>query len=212
MSFPIQALVIGVTWAILLAVYGFYRLSGAHRLLEQSPVIEFDAASPENRSPGSWLSKAGVLWVFAANICPLMLVLAAPFFPELETTLNGLRMTLPAAVNLAGSIGFVAYSIWGLLVLIYNPNYTPLFQKTNRQYHLAVQGPYRLVRHPRYAAEALCNLLLFLMTGLWLPLLGVLAWPAVVRQAQAEEAALLDSAGNLYQEYRNHTGMFFPRF
>lgn len=212
MSFPVQAWVVGITWAVLLAVYGFYRLFGTGRMMKHCPVIEFSETDHQNRSPGSFITKAGVLWTFCANICPLLLVLSTLLFPNMEVTLNDLSLDLPGWVNIGGSIGFVLYSIWGLLVLIYNPNYTPLFQKAPHQYHLATQGPYQLVRHPRYAAEALCNLILFLMTGLWLPLLGIFTWPVMVQQARAEEKALLGSAGSIYREYRHHTGMFFPRF
>ncbi|MGC9397330.1 MAG: methyltransferase family protein [Anaerolineae bacterium] len=113
--------------------------------------------------------------------------------------------------NVAGGVLFVLYSLWGLLVLFYNPNYTPLYQQTRGQYVIVTEGPYRWVRHPRYAAAALANLIFFLFTGVWLSLLGILGWAAVYAQSKAEELFLLTLAPQVYGDYRRRTGMFFPR-
>ena len=119
---------------------------------------------------------------------------------------------LPLWVKATGSVLFVLYSLWGLLVLFYNPNYTPLYKSLQGKYIIVTEGPYRLVRHPRYAAAALGNLIFFLFTGVWLSLLGLLGWPAIYAQGKAEEEFLLALAPEAYGDYHRRTGMFFPRF
>jgi protein-S-isoprenylcysteine O-methyltransferase Ste14 len=76
---------------------------------------------------------------------------------------------------------------------------------------IATEGPYAVVRHPRYASEALMNIVLFLFTGFWIPLLGMIGWPTMYCQAQAEEHYLLMAAEKEYDEYRSRVGMFFPK-
>lgn len=101
-------------------------------------------------------------------------------------------------------------AVWGLLAALFNPNYTPCFQPMKKQFLLAMRGPYAVVRHPRYAGEAWLNVILFMFTGIWLPLLGVLRWIAMYDQARAEEEILMTLAGEEYKKYRQRTGMFFP--
>jgi len=97
------------------------------------------------------------------------------------------------------------------VVVFYNANYTPLYKRIHGQYVIVTEGPYRLVRHPRYAAAALANLTFFLFTGVWLSLLGLLGWAAIYAQGKAEEQFLLTLAPEAYGAYRRRTGMFLPR-
>jgi len=124
---------------------------------------------------------------------------------------NTISVDLPPWVNFSGSILFVLDAVWGLLALLFNPNYTPMFQPMKKQFLLATRGPYAVMRHPRYAAEIWLNVILFLFTGIWLPLLGALGWVAMYYQARAEENLLAALAGEEYDRYRQSTGMFFPR-
>ncbi len=102
-------------------------------------------------------------------------------------------------------------AVWGLLASLFNPNYTPLFQAMKDRFLLATRGPYAVIRHPRYAGEAWLNVILFMFTGSWLPLLGALGWIAMYYQAVAEEEILTTPAGEEYEKHRQRTGMFLPR-
>jgi protein-S-isoprenylcysteine O-methyltransferase Ste14 len=206
-----QALIIGITWAVLLMVYAFYRRFWRDRFRKHLLVIEVDNVVNQTSSPGSLLSKSGVLLVFGANIITFMLVIAAVLFPTLGEYVDRFRIALPGWINLVGSILFVLNAVWGLAVLVFNPDYTPLYKELSGQFLLARQGPYHVVRHPRYAAEAMLNIALFLFTGVWISLLGIIGWPAMHSQALAEEEYLMKVAGRAYAEYRRNTGMFFPR-
>lgn len=204
-----QIAIILATWGVLFALYAVLKHATKVCLSKAPIIVELDGDSaprPESRLAGS-----GVLFVFAANIATVGLVLLSAISPSLETGLAFLRLKLPPWIQISGCILFVLYSVWGLLVPLYNPNYSPLFKHLRGQYIIATEGPYRLVRHPRYAAEALANLILCLFTGYWLPLLGVLSWAGIYAQARAEERFLLALAPEAYGAYRRRTGMFFPR-
>ena len=205
----IQAIIILITWGVLLALYVLNKHVIKIRFLKAPVVLDLSAA-PAPR-PGSFLSGVGALFVFVINGAAIGLVFGGALSPPFETTSGFLRFELPLWVHFAGGVLFVLYSLWGLLVLFFNPNYTPLYKQPRGQYVIATTGPYRLVRHPRYAAVALANLIFVLFTGFWLSLLGILGWVAIYVQARDEEQFLLTLAPRAYGEYRCRTGMFFPR-
>lgn len=209
MSARTQTTIILITWGVLLTLYALAKYAIKNRFLKAPIVVDLGAV-PALR-PGSFLSGAGVLFVSVINIATIGLVFWATLSPSPVNVLGFLRLELPFWVNAAGSVLFVLYSLWGLLVLSFNPNYTPLYKPLPGQYVIATEGPYRLVRHPRYAAAALANLIFFMFTSFWLSLFGILGWAAVYAQARAEEQLLLTLSPQAYGAYRRRTGMFFPQ-
>lgn len=210
-SIPAAARVILITWGVMAVLYALGRGWLKTRLLPRATIIRLSAAAQAQTRQGDWSARAGTLWVFMANICTAGLVIAALCLPAVSTFLATVRIALPAGVTALGRLLFVAGQLWGLGAMLYNPHYTPLYRPLRREFILATQGPYALVRHPRYAAEAALNGALFLLTGVWLPLLGLLGWWGLHRQAVAEEQCLLAIVGEPYREYRRQTGMFWPR-
>ncbi len=211
MSIQAEALIIACSWSILLLLFFLNRFLLKDHLTRGSPVIYFQAIPRLENKPGSFLSRVGVLFVFMVNIITFFLVFAAALFPPFEQRLSPLEVNLPPWVNILGCVLFVIDYLWGFFALIYNPNYTPLTQGMLRRFTLATQGPYRIMRHPRYTSEAFLNIALFLFTGIWLPLVGVAGWAAIYFQGRAEEAYLLAIAEKEYSQYCRRTGMFFPR-
>ena len=211
MSYQTESITIITTWVALLIFLPISRNFVKQRFLKGAPKFRISTASGQNNKPGSPLSQIGTLFVFIANIATFALVFTAAMTPASIQPLNWLSVHLPPWVSILGSILFVLNAVWGQLVLLFNPNYTPLFQPMRDQFLLATRGPYAVLRHPRYAAEAWLNMVLMIFTGFWLPLLGALGWIAMYHQARAEEEILLALAGDEYEEYRQRTGMFFPR-
>jgi len=209
MSFRIQATIILITWGMLLALYVANKYLARITFLKAPIVVELNP-SPALR-PGSFLSGTGVLFAFVINIATIGLVFGCTLSLTFQSASSLLRFDLPLWIHVTGGILFVLYSLWGMLVLFFNPNYTPLYKKPRGRYVVVTEGPYRLVRHPRYEAAALANLIFFLFTGFWLSLFGILGWAAIYVQARAEEQFLLTLAPGEYAEYRRRTGMFFPR-
>ncbi len=167
------------------------------------------AASPRRKQ---WWIGAGTLLVFLANIVTMGMFLLAAVSPGWERVIAGARVTLPLETNIIGAFLFICNGLWGLLVLIFNPGYSPFFLKKKTPTLLATHGPYAFIRHPRYAAEAALNIILFLFTGAWIPLLGVLGWAAIRAQAEREEDFLLGASPDTYAGYIGRTGRFLPRW
>lgn len=211
MSLSSTALVIGVTYAGLLLVW-FATIPLARRAFARQPLLVLPAAATQEQRLGAPLGRsAGVLLVFVANIATMILTLVGATYPPIRAFLEGLRLELPAPVHIAGAALFVACGLWGTLTLIFNPSYTPFFLKPKTGFRLATKGPYALVRHPRYTMEAAVNLVLFLLSGIWFPLLGLLGWLALRKQAVAEEEYLMGIAPAQYGPYAASTGRFLPR-
>lgn len=206
----VRAVVILATWAVLLALYAVNRY-GVRGRLPLSPIVVDLAGRAAPARAGSLLSGAGTLLVFLANVATIALVLLSWLAPPLGGTLDALRVWWPLWLQVVGAALFVLYSLCGLLVVVFNPSYTPLYRRLSGRFVIATEGPYRWVRHPRYAVEAALNIGLVLFAGFWTPLLGLVGWPALYAQARAEEQLLLTLAPDAYAEYRRRTGMFFPR-
>ena len=166
-----------MTWGVILVLYALNKYVVKIPFCKAPVIIELD--NIVSLKPGTFLSRTGVLFVFVINIAVIGLVFGSALSKPFESAVLSLRFDLPLWVNVTGGVLIVLYSLWGLLVLFYNPNYTPLYRSLHGTYIIATEGPYRWVRHPRYAAAAIANLIFFLFTGFWLSLLGILGWATV---------------------------------
>jgi protein-S-isoprenylcysteine O-methyltransferase Ste14 len=211
MSTQVESTIILTTWVALLLILYVSQNFVKRRFLKDSPNVQIPNSSRQGNQPGSSRSKIGTLFVFASNIATIMLVFTAAISPSTVKRLDWISVDLPLWVYFCGGIFFVLNAVWGLLAALFNPNYTPCFHPMKKQFLLATRGPYAVVRHPRYVGEAWLNVILFMFTGIWLPLLGLLGWIAIYDQARAEEEILMMLAGEKYEKYRQRTGMFFPR-
>ncbi len=209
MSDQNQLLIIALTWAPLFVLYSINRFFLKNRFLKRSSTIILPNQPVGVKPPGTFLTQVGALSVFAVNILTIFLVIIAAVPTPICQYVAVVRLDLPLWVQITGSVLFMLNNIWGSLTMIYNPNYTPLYSRPPQGSVLATHGPYALIRHPRYACEALQNLVLFLFTGFWLPLLGLIGWAGMCQQARAEEDYLMRLVPKEYGEYRERTGMFF---
>ncbi len=63
-----------------------------------------------------------------------------------------------------------------------------------------------------YIIKKFQTILLFLTTGIWFTIFGLIAWIALPYQAAAEEDLMEDRFGENYVKYKTRTGRFFPKF
>jgi protein-S-isoprenylcysteine O-methyltransferase Ste14 len=210
-SIPAVAEIIVAVFGSLLVLW-ILTLLPARRAFAGQPAVPAPPTVTRSHNPRSFAAAVGTLAVFIVNILTLGLFVVAAFNPEARPFVETLRTPLPREAHWAGALLFAGYGIWGWLVLAFNPGYTPFFRKRTGAIVLAVRGPYAIIRHPRYAAEAALNVILFLFTGSWTSLLGVLAWPLIRRQAIREEEFLLGAAPETYGRYMAVTGRFLPRW
>ena len=196
MNISTIAAIIAYTYGALLFLWLVTLPVSRHFFSKQAPVLAPKTDPVPRRS--QWWIGAGTLLVFLANIATMGMFLLASVLPGSERIIAGVRVALSVEANVIGAFLFICNGLWGLLVLIFNPGYSPFFFKKNRQILLATHGPYAIIRHPRYVSEASLNIILFLFTGSWIPLAGVIGWAAIRAQAEREEDFLLDAgAGNL---------------
>jgi protein-S-isoprenylcysteine O-methyltransferase Ste14 len=203
------AAIIAVTYGGLSVLWVLTLPPARRAFLKNAPALEPGrAAAPAGPHP--LRSAVGTLAVFLANIATLGLFLAAAVWPDINGFLDRVRIPLSLNVRLAGAFFFLLNGIWGLLAVIVNPAYTPFFLRRKGKIFLATRSPYAIVRHPRYASEAALNMIFFLFTGCWIPLLGTLGWSALRAQAASEEEFLLHAAPEAYGRYLASTGRFLP--
>ena len=123
--------------------------------------------------------------------------------PEPRQAAFPLPWWIGAAVILAGGALFA----WALLVF----DSWRVLPKLDADHRLCTRGPYRLLRHPIYAA---CDLLA-IGTYLWLPTVRMLVASMLMLlgaelRARAEEKLLLGVFGEEYRRYRETTKRFLP--
>jgi protein-S-isoprenylcysteine O-methyltransferase Ste14 len=214
MTISTIAAIIAYTYGALLILWLVTLPIARHFFSKQTlilePKIDPDPVPTPRRK--TWWIGAGTLLVFLANIATMAMYLLAAAVPGWETLPAVVQMKLPLETNVIGAFLFIGNGVWGLLVLVFNPGYTPFFQKKNRRIRLATKGPYAIIRHPRYTSETSLNIILFLFTGAWLSLLGVIGWIAIRRQAIREEDFLLAASPDAYARYIGRSGRFLPRW
>ena len=72
-------------------------------------------------------------------------------------------------------------------------------------------GPYRIVRHPVYVGEILAITALFVLVPSWGGIVIFVAFIIAQGTRAFVEQRKLSAAFPEYEEYRERTGMFFPR-
>jgi protein-S-isoprenylcysteine O-methyltransferase Ste14 len=88
-------------------------------------------------------------------------------------------------------------------------NNTPLGAGATYPTAVLDQGPYALVRHPRYLGYMLLNITFMLSNPHWLSiLLGVTAVFCFYRASRREEQRLLAAVGPAYETYRQRAPAF----
>ena len=118
-----------------------------------------------------------------------------------------------AALNatcVLATIAGLVFSVWARLALGSNWSGTVTIKKDHK---LIRTGPYRWIRHPIYTGMLAALLATAITQGLLSGLLGFcLVYVALFRKARREESFLAQEFGPGFDEHKQHTGMFLPRF
>jgi protein-S-isoprenylcysteine O-methyltransferase Ste14 len=78
-------------------------------------------------------------------------------------------------------------------------------------HHLVTDGPYRWVRHPRYAGGILIGFGLSLTFNSWIGLLGSIAFIAIILfRIRDEETLMREEFGQEWEEYCKHARRLIP--
>lgn len=82
-----------------------------------------------------------------------------------------------------------------------------------QEHQLVTHGPYKWVRHPFYSVTALyvCGIGL-LISNWFIGTTAILGLFFIIMRLPIEEQKLEQKFGNAYQEYKERSGKFFPKF
>jgi protein-S-isoprenylcysteine O-methyltransferase Ste14 len=112
------------------------------------------------------------------------------------------------------NIGIAIQLVGALLVIFgWKEIFRRYWSRERSQGDLVTRGIYRYIRHPQYTGFLLVTMGMIFE---WATLPLLIMWPilAVIyyRLARQEEAEMVEHFGQKYLDYRQHTGMFLPRF
>lgn len=176
-----------------------------------SIITESQNEFEDPRLPGTLSSRCTILIGFSANSLFTIFVLLLCIIDLWSNISPLIIIPLPHWVNWLGMVLIWLSYGWGIAVLFYNVNYTPLFKPMKTRYILVTGGPYKWVRHPMYIQKAIFPILFFLATGIWLSLIGLVSWLGLPTQASSEEQFMWEKFGEDYTKYAMKTGRFFPK-
>jgi protein-S-isoprenylcysteine O-methyltransferase Ste14 len=151
-----------------------------------------------------------MLQVVATSLIALSFVL---LFQRRANGLLGTPLTdVPAPVAViadAVCLGAVAFAIWARLTL--GRNWSGPLASLGEDHELVVEGPYRYVRHPIYAAFLTAMLATAVTIGTVASYLSVLlGLLAFLLRMSIEEALLLSQFPDAYRAYRAKTAALIP--
>lgn len=164
----------------------------------------FSKSTKRRESPGQRLEHlipalAGFLLIFREGTTPGWLGTA--IFPD-----HPALMLVCVAVTILGLL----FAVWARLALGSNWSGTVTI-KANHQ--LIRSGPYRFIRHPIYTGMLAALLATTVTERLVIGLVGLaIVFLALWRKAKREESFLSQEFGPAFDEHRQHTGMFLPRW
>jgi len=200
------------SWAVSIIILVIYKWKQGDRLPKGSILVEKNNNIKVVRPPGSRLSKWGVTIGLGSNSSVIIFVLILCIFDLWDAFSPYITFPLPIWLNWLGLIAIWIINGLGTSVFIYNVNYTAAYKPIKKKYVLATGGPYKWIRHPMYIIKACQTIFLFLTTGVWFTIFGLIAWIALPYQAAAEEDLMQDRFGDHYVKYKTRTGRFFPKF
>jgi protein-S-isoprenylcysteine O-methyltransferase Ste14 len=120
---------------------------------------------------------------------------------------------LPAWAGVTGTTGFgFAVMLLCSSHAVLGRNWSPTLQ-IRQEHRLVVEGPYRWVRHPIYAAHWLWALSQPLLLQNWIAGFSALAVvaPLYLLRVSREESMMLERFGEEYRAYMARTGRLIPR-
>ncbi|MFX1534124.1 MAG: methyltransferase family protein [Promethearchaeota archaeon] len=209
-----SVLILGIIGAWVVSGTGYIVLKRrmGYRLPNGSIVTEIQNDTEEQNPPGTRWSRIGISFAMTTNMLILIFTLFLHIIDLWDQVEPLITIELPTMINWIGLIGIWFYCFWGAATMLYNVNYIPLWEPMGREVILATGGPYRIIRHPMYVAKTVwLAILVFLTTGTWLTIIGVVGWITLPYQAEAEEKLLLKRFGKKYTDYAAKTGRFFPK-
>ena len=188
-----------VMWIVFAIPRIYYRRKAAR------PTGTEEDAEREHREGFGWvqiLISISILGMFISIFAYVLMPLGIIWFP----------LPLPSIIRWGGVV--LGFCCIPLIVWIHRELgrfYAPELA-IKREHDIITTGPYQYVRHPMYTVFILFSLSVILVaSNLFITIFALLIIVLLYPNSKQEERMLLIKFGDLYQEYMNRTGRFFPR-
>jgi protein-S-isoprenylcysteine O-methyltransferase Ste14 len=182
---------------VLAAMFFAYLVGTSLWVVRHAPGLSSERARAVAQ-PGSLSERLILIWVVLVQAT--LIVVAA---------LDGGRFRwapVPLVVEIAGFLGMAGYFALNLWVMVHNAYLSAVVRIQEERGHTVVTtGPYRLIRHPMYAAIGLMSVGLPLALGSWWALIpgGLLMVTFILRTYQEDRFLSANLPG--YAEYTQRT-------
>jgi len=183
-------------WAVA-GIFTAYLVGTSLWVARYAPELNRERAQAVAR-PGSLHEQVILIWVVVAHVA--LIVVAA---------LDGGRYGwsyVPVGAEVTGFVLLGMYILLNLWVMVSNPFLSAVARvQDERGHHVVVSGPYRVIRHPMYAAICLMGIAVPLSLGAWWALIpgGVLILTFIYRAWQEDRFLTANLPG--YEEYAQQT-------
>jgi protein-S-isoprenylcysteine O-methyltransferase Ste14 len=202
LAFSAVLLLIGGRWNwvegwLVAGIFTAYLVGTSLWAARYAPGLSSERARAVAR-PGSLHEQILLIWVVVVHVA--LIVVSA---------LDGGRYGwshVPLGVELAGFALFGMYILLNLWVMASNPFLSAVARiQEDRGHHVVVSGPYRVIRHPMYAAICLMGIGCPLSLGSWWALIpgGLLILTFISRAWQEDRFLTVNLPG--YEDYTHQT-------
>jgi protein-S-isoprenylcysteine O-methyltransferase Ste14 len=202
-------LVVAVLLAMCLVVFYSANLYNLLKFRRSKKGAEHSAEVEGSHEPVLALAALGTLALFIESAAYSILV-----FLNLQSVLTDSWLQLHFLYDSWVQAVGISLTVFGYFLFIWSVlargRYSTAWEMPEN-HRLVKCGPYRYVRHPSYLAYFI------LFTGLFLTLLNIvaiiplLAIPGYVRITVIEEELLARRFGDVYKQYQQETGKFWPK-
>jgi protein-S-isoprenylcysteine O-methyltransferase Ste14 len=126
--------------------------------------------------------------------------------------MNLIHLDFPVWLRWLGTLfAFIGTAFWIYSQAVLNKYWSPQLQ-VQKEHKVITTGPYKVIRHPIYAATFIWVIGLALFTAnMVFAFIALLTIIWLILRVTKEEKMMIEQFGNEYERYIQNTGKFFPK-
>lgn len=191
-----------VFWTFLFFIYVFTRVIPALRAKKSGQKIFYDKKAIRDEGIAFYLR------VILSVLFLPFLVLYSMYPPFM----NLIHLDFPVWLRWLGTLfGFIGTAFWIYSQAVLDKYWSPQLQ-VQKEHKMITTGPYKVIRHPIYAATFIWVIGLALYTAnMVFAFIALLAIIWLILRVPKEEKMMIGQFGDEYEQYILNTGKFFPK-